>query len=79
MANVHTETVVDRHAYTRSDVPWTISSPETAYERLISYISGGGMRVFGRTVRQESARRRQLRALLALAVLAVVWLALLLV
>ena len=74
---VHTEVVEDAHAYTRSDVPWALSNPRTPYERMISYISGGGMRVFGRTVRQEEIRRRQLRFLLAAAVLAVIWLLLL--
>ena len=74
---VHTEVVEDAHAYTRSDVPWALSNPQTPYERMISYISGGGMRVFGRTVRQEEIRRRQLRFLLAAAVLAVIWLLLL--
>ena len=74
---VHAEVVEDAHAYTRSDVPWALSNPRTPYERMISYISGGGMRVFGRTVRQEEIRRRQLRFLLAAAVLAVIWLLLL--
>ena len=66
--------IEDSHAYTRSDVPWVISESETAYGRMINYISGGGMRTFGRTVRQEETRRRQ-RVFLTVAVaVTVLWL-----
>lgn len=64
----------DAHAYTRSDVPWSLSEGTSAYDRMINYLSGGGMRTFGRTVRQEQARRRQLRFLTVAAVLAGLWL-----
>ena len=74
---VHTEIVGDAHAYTRSDVPWAISHPKTPHDRMIHYISGGGMRVFGRTVRQEEVRRKQLRFLFVSAAVAVIWLVLL--
>ena len=77
MGKIHTEIIGDAHAYTRSDVPWSITDSRTAYDRMISYISGGGMRVFGRTVRQEEVKRRQLRFLVVFGVLALVWLALL--
>ena len=77
MKSVHTEIVRDAHAYTRSDVPWAISQPKTPYDRMIHYISGGGMRVFGRTIHQEEVRRKQIRFLFVSAVLAVVWLLLL--
>ena len=73
MGRVSTEIVEDAHAYTRSDVPWSISTAKTPRSRLINYISGGGMRTFGRTVRQEEVRRKQLRFLAASAVFAVVW------
>ena len=42
-----------------------------------NYISGGGMRIFGRTVRQEEVKRRQLRFLAVAAVLAILWVLLL--
>ena len=77
MRSVHTEIVGDAHAYTRSDVPWAISHPKTPHDRMIHYISGGGMRVFGRTVRQEEVRRKQLRFLFVSAAVAVIWLVLL--
>ena len=77
MECVHTEIIGDAHAYTRSDVPWSMSTSQTAQERLKNYISGGGMRIFGRTVRQEEVRRRQLRFLAVSAVLAALWLLLL--
>ena len=77
MKSVHTEIVGDAHAYTRSDVPWAIAHPKTPYDRMIHYISGGGMRVFGRTIHQEEVRRKQIRFLCMSAVLVVVWLLLL--
>ena len=73
MERVPTEIVEDAHAYTRSDVPWSILTAKTPRRRLINYISGGGMKTFGRTVRQEEVRRKQVRFLAASAVLAVVW------
>ena len=73
MGRFSTEIVGDAHAYTRSDVPWSISTAKSARGRLINYISGGGMRTFGRTVRQEEVRRKQLRFLAVAAALAVVW------
>ena len=73
MGRVSTEIVEDAHAYTRSDVPWSISTAKTPRSRLINYISGGGMRTFGRTVRQEEVRRKQLRFLTVAAVFAVIW------
>ena len=69
MGRVSTEIVGDAHAYTRSDVPWSISTAKTSRSRLINYISGGGMRTFG----QEEVRRKQLRFLAVAAVLAAVW------
>ena len=73
MGRVSTEIVGDAHAYTSSDVPWSISTAKSTRGKLIDYISGGGMRTFGRTVRQEEVRRKQLRFLTVAAALAVVW------
>lgn len=77
MGKVHTEIVGDAHAYTRSDVPWAISTARTDQDRLVNYISGGGMRIFGRTVHQEEVKRRQIRFLIVAGVLAAAWLILL--
>ena len=77
MGKVLTEIVEDAHAYTRSDVPWSISTSRTPRGRMVNYISGGGMRIFGRTVRQEEVKRRQLRFLAVASALAVLWLLLL--
>ena len=77
MRKVPTEIIGDAHAYTRSDVPWAIPSESPRRTRLIEFISGGGMRTFGRTVRQEEIRQRQRRFLVVSAALATVWLLLL--
>ena len=77
MGKVHTEIVGDAHAYTRSDVPWAITTSRTAHDRMVNYISGGGMRIFGRTVRQEETKRRQLRFLAVAGVLIAFWFVLL--
>ena len=77
MGRVHTEIVEDAHAYTRSVVPWSMTTSRTAHGRMVNYISGGGMRIFGRTVRQEETRRRQLRFLALAAVLTALWFVLL--
>lgn len=74
MSGIHTEVVSAAHAYTRSDSPWIIDRHATSYGRLIHYISGGGMRTFGRTVRQEEVRRRQRRFCVEVAIIAAVWL-----
>ena len=77
MERVRTEFVGDAHAYTRSEVPWAIPAGRPRRSRLIDFISGGGMRTFGRTVRQEEVRRRQLRFLVVSAALGMAWLLLL--
>lgn len=74
MSRLQTSLVEDAHGYTRSKVPWILSLGGTAYDKMINYISGGGMRTFGRTVRQEEVRRRQTRFLVVAALLASVWL-----
>lgn len=74
MRKIHTSVVTDAHGYTREDSPWIIGEYESVYGKLIHYLSGGGMRTFGRTVSQEKARRCHMRFLSVAAVLAVVWL-----
>ena len=74
MKGLPTSLVEDAHGYTRSDVPWIVASGATAYDKMIKYISGGGMKTFGRTVRQEEICRRQAKFLVVAAVLAAVWL-----
>lgn len=78
MKSVKASFVESAHAYTRSDVPWAITVGETAYAKMIGYISGGGMRTFGRTVRQEEVRRRQRRFVVVFSAVVALWLAFLL-
>ena len=77
MGRVPTEIVGAAHAYTRSEVPWSIPAARSGRGRMFDFISGGGMRTFGRTVRQEEVRRRQLRFLAASSVVISIWLFLL--
>ena len=77
MCAIHTSVANDAHAYTRSKSPWIFSEHRSVYGKLIQYLAGGGMVAFGRTVRQEEVRSRQRRFLASAAVLAAVWLALL--
>ena len=74
MSGVHTSVVQDAHAYTRSRTPW-IMADSSVCGKLVHYISGGGMRAFGRTVRQEEIGRRHRRFWAVAAALAVSWLA----
>lgn len=84
MKRLPTSIVTDAHAYTRSETPWLMEDPaelsgETATGRkfggkLIRYLSGGGLRTFGRTVEQEERDLRQTRFLVGAGVLAAVWL-----
>lgn len=73
MSRIHTEVVTPAHPYTRSDTPWILDEHCSPYGKLIHYLSGGGMRTFGRTIRQEETRRRQRRFLTAAGVLFVLW------
>ena len=73
MCAIPTEVVSAAHAYTRSKSPWIICRHDSVYGKLVHYISGGGMRAFGRTVRQEEVRRRQRRFVIEFAVLAALW------
>ena len=74
MSAIHTSTVSAAHPYTRSKSPWIIGEYQSVYGKLIHYLSGGGMRTFGRTVQQEEVRLRRRRFLFGAAVIAAVWL-----
>lgn len=73
MGRVHTSVVGDAHSYTRSKSPWILEDHRSVYGRLIHYLSGGGMRTFGRTVRQEEMLIRQRRFVAVASVLGVLW------
>ncbi len=89
MSGIHTSIVGAAHSYTQSKTPWRLDEYQEAHGetskgakfgwKLFHYISGGGMRTFGRTVQQEELGARQNRFLVAAGVLAAVWLALMLV
>lgn len=67
-------TLREPRGYTRSKTGWILGEYKSIYGKLIHYLSGGGMRAFGRTVRQEEARVRQTGFAVVAAVLAGVWL-----
>lgn len=73
MSRLHTSVRGDAHAYTRSRSPWILSAPGAACGRLVHYISGGGMRAFGRTVRQEEIRRRHVGFWVVVTAVAALW------
>lgn len=89
MATITTTLVTEAHGYTRSRVPWDLEQRRPSQNqthtgkkygwKLIHYISGGGMKTFGRTVRQEEAEMKRNRFLAGAALAFVVWLTLLLV
>jgi len=82
---IHISPVKPAHGYTSSSSPWlfdvnTEAKGETTTGKkfgwkLFHYISGGGMRMFGRTVEQEEADIRQNRFFATMGVLFVLWLA----
>lgn len=86
---IHPTLVTAAHSYTRSSEPWLMeqntetggstSSGRKYGWRLFHYLSGGGMRIFGRTLEQDVRERRQNRFLVAAGIAAVVWLCLLVV
>lgn len=72
-----------RHAYTSVDIPWQIDTDRplldtpgarTATRRLFHYLSGGGLRAFGRPSGFALMEQRQTRFLWTAAVLGVLWL-----
>ncbi len=75
MKRITTSLVGSAHAYTRSHVPWQLDAYEKNHPsfKLFHYISGGGMKSFGRTIRQEEVSVRQTQFLIVSAVLGVVW------
>jgi len=82
MAALRTALVKRRHAYTSADIPWAMDVDVTGDGadvlrqgrwRLFHYLSGGGMRAFGRPSACELQRRRQTRFLWTAAALAVLW------
>ena len=84
MSGIRTSLVEDAHAYTRSRMPWrlevnreargqTTTGKEFGW-RLFHYISGGGMKTFGRSVLQEETNARRNRFLTVAGVLGVLWL-----
>ncbi len=80
MSAIHITTVRSPHVYTRSRTPWKLDErDDPADGRLYHYLSGGGMRAFGRSVRQEETDQRRNRFLVSAAVFGVVWLILLVV
>jgi len=79
MSALHTSIVRHAHSYTRSKSPWILEEHRSVYGKLIHYLSGGGMRTFGRTIRQEETRLKQRRFAMAAGALAVGWLILYLI
>ncbi len=78
-----TSIVRDAHAYTRSRLPWRLDTCEEEKNekivgrkfgrKLFHYISGGGMKSFGRTIQQEEADVRRTRFLIASAIIGAIW------
>ena len=79
MAALRTALVRRRHAYTSTNIPWAMdvtaegASPDAAKDRLFHYLSGGGMRAFGRPSGYELLMRRQNRFLWLAGVLVACW------
>lgn len=84
MSGIHTSIVGDAHAYTRSSTPWLLDENRSEKGvtskgkkfgwKLFHYISGGGIKSFGRTVQQEEADAKRDRFLLASAAIGAAWL-----
>ena len=86
MAALRTSLVKPRHAYTSTAIPWSMDVDASmggtgatvenlGRWRLFHYLSGGGMRAFGRPSGQELLLHRQRRFLWLAALLGAVWLA----
>lgn len=81
MCDIHYSIVERAHAYTHSKIPWQMEfdfgpqqSERRSVRRLFRYLSGGGMRTFGRTVLEEERRLRRRRFLVVSGFLVAVWL-----
>ncbi len=75
MSRLTTSIVQAAHAYTRSHVPWKLDTSDQKKPsfKLFHYISGGGMKSFGRTIQQEEVSVRQTKFLIVSAVCGVLW------
>lgn len=74
MSDIHTSFRADAHVYTRSTTPWILDGAGMPTGRLFRYLSGGGLKTFGRTVRQEEVRDKHLRFYVRVGIIAVLWL-----
>ena len=76
MTLLTTSMVREVHRYTQDDSPWIIVNRGIGEKgRLVHYIAGGGMKSFGRTLAQDIARRKHRAFKIVAAVLALGWLA----
>ena len=70
--------------FARSKMPWRIDALEEVasggatasrpHWKLFHYLSGGGMKVFGRTIKQQEADFKRTRFLIGAGVFALIWL-----
>ena len=84
MAALRTELVKPRHEYTRVDLPWMMDTgmpgeivpngSGVRQGRLFTFLSGGGLKAFGRPSGQMLRLRRQKRFLRIAGFAAAVWL-----
>ena len=74
MSGVHTSFRADAHSYTRSKTPWILGDNASSYDRLVHYLSGGGLKDFGRTVDQEEAHLKHVGFLIKAGLLGIAWL-----
>lgn len=70
MGRLPTSIVRDAHAYTRSKTPWLL---DAYHKKLFHYLSGGGLRSFGRTVEQEETEAKRTRFLVRSAIALALW------
>lgn len=77
MARIVTNIVSDAHPYTRSKSRWRLdTAAKSARDRLYHYLSGGGMKAFGRTIKEEEASDSQSRFLAVASVVGIIWMVL---
>ena len=85
MPKISTSLVEEAHSYTRSKSPWIIEplrggsdaagrGASGRRERLLHYLSGGGLKAFGRTLREDEADMKRTRFLVAFGAMFAVWL-----
>lgn len=83
MAAVRTSLVTRDHAWTGTDVPWSLDTvgvpdpgateAERVHWRLFHYLSGGGLSACGSSSARELTYRRQCRFLAFAGALAALW------